>query len=74
MVMQAIQLLATETTRSVSFSYTHGPRNQPALTWLGDVAGEVVDQTGNMRIDWNSEKAREAIVSTPVTVFIEEET
>jgi FkbH-like protein len=74
MIMQAIQLLATETTTAVTFSYAHGPRNEPALTWLGDVAGEVVDETGNVRIDWNGEKAREAIVSAPVTVLIEEET
>ena len=74
MIMQAIRLLATETTTSITFSYAHGPRNEPALTWLGDVAGEVVDETGNVRFDWNGEKAREAIVSAPVTVLIEEET
>ena len=74
MIMQAIQLLATETTTSVTFSYAHGPRNEPALTWLGDVAGELVDETGNVRIDWNGEDASEAIVSAPVTVLIEEET
>ena len=72
MIMQSIRLLATETTMSVTFSYAHGPRNEPALTWLGNVANEVVDETGNVRIDWNSEKAREAIVSAPVTVSIEE--
>jgi FkbH-like protein len=74
MIMQAIQLLATKTTTSVTFSYAHGPRNEPALTWLGDVGGEVVDETGDMRIDWNIEKAREAIVSAPVTVLIEDVT
>jgi len=72
MIMQSIQLLATETTTSVTFSYAHGPRNQPALTWLGDVAGDVVDEAGNVRTGWSGEKAREAIVSAPVTVLIEE--
>ena len=74
MIMQAIRLLATETTTSVTFSYAHGPRNEPALTWLGDVAGEVVDDAGIVRFGWNVEKACEAIVSAPVTVLIEEAT
>jgi FkbH-like protein len=72
MVAEALRVAteADEGVRYVRFQPVSGPRNQPALAWLAQFAGDRDTATGGgpVTLPWSAEDSAELVARAPVTI------